>query len=271
MSESQTPPTGEAPQPAPSGPETTPKVPDGFTQVRTEDYASTERLANQARGQAQIINPLVTAGIKTPEDVAALIADRATLAELRAVNVDVSQLVGSLSGGSQPAPEPTQTPVDAVTREEFTTARAFDRAEVVHESQTQGQDERITVLVNELAGKDASEFHKNSVAATVKDIMLRESYFYPEGHSLYRKENGYIQPLDAAAWAKVETDARAGYGGKPAQKVTAPAMVGNGGGQGPGATQSSESTPFQSLPQEDQLAEAQKIVDELNGTVGTTV
>jgi hypothetical protein len=247
MSESSTAQAPEAPKPTTGGTEPSPAVPEGFTIVpTTEAQLNNEerRLADQARGQAQLITPLVAAGVETTEDVTALLADRDALAELRRANVDVNQLVGSLKGG-QPVTQdpPAQLAADTITRSEFDTARAFDRAELVHDSDTQIQDARIDTLVSELAGDGASEFQQMSVRATVKDMVIGESRFYPDDHAL--NKDGKIQPLEAASWLKVEKMAREGFGngkGQPAKPAGAQATIGAGGGQGPGAAQSSEST-----------------------------
>ena len=277
MSESHTAPATGAPQPAAGGTEPPQAAPEGFTQVRTEEYQQTQRLADQARGQAQLITPLVTAGIHDPTEVQSLLETHQTLQQLKDANVDIPQLLNSLSGQPEPRNEP-QVPAggappagNLLTREEFDAGREFDRATYSHDAGAAAQAERRDALVDRIAGANASEFQKMSVRSTVDSMIIDRSSFYPEGHPL--NPNQSIMPITETAWSEVEKAAQEGFGRTAAAPAdgTPQATIGAGGGLGPGTPPPDESTPFQFQPQDVKIAEAQRIVDETNGTTGSTL
>lgn len=245
-------PTGEATQPGQS------QAPAQHTGgIDPAEFQRLQRIEQQYRGAAPLIDSMVKLGIKSPDDINRLHATHARIAKL---GVDLDQLEQGMTTGVQRDegefdPQQFEQRIVGRVQQEFATRE--------HESAMQQEQRLVEGLVGTLAGENAPKQAKSAIQGIVTHLTLGRSELYPDGHPLA----GQLKPLSAEQVREVQTEAEAIWNGvrnpslgtiaASAHTARAPAAP---GGQGPsGESAPTNPKPAYLKPMDQRLARAREI------------
>jgi len=233
--------TGNAPQTSGQAPETPSNngfsIPEGQRLVPESEYTQYRRSHDQYKGAEPMIQAMVKAGYKTPEDIQ-------KIADLRAQGFDLDSLARSFK--KPVSDREAETPTDQMTRDELMelldNRDSKSSATFEHKTAFQKQNDMVQSLINELAGDDANDFDKGDWKLRIRGYMADNMVLYENGHPLAREDyrpygEAEVKSLRDHFKGVAEKRAAAGTaevakGASEAKRKPAPMTAGDSGGQG---------------------------------------
>jgi hypothetical protein len=247
------------------------QVPEGMRLVSTSEYEQLSRQANNFKGSAPLIDRLVKAQVKTPDDLDRVLGSYKQINDL---GVDLGQLSGAFRREEQQEQEQTGAQFDPREWESKISQTVDSRlAAERHESAAERESRLVESHAKQLAGDNASQAKIDAAKRLIEhEIRNGSAQFYDESDPrMGSLAKSYFKPHDEKSFAGVVSKVGALWKELSASEIRDAAKRGTPtpgqgvtGGDGP-TTDGKQNRPFASLSREEKLQIFNRRIGERSG------